>query len=341
VPERVRRSRGPRPTLREKRRGGLPYLLGDGTELTIDAQHTADGRLATSPAGGSVQIEPYCDADAEAVLRLSQLCLTRPDDALGAPLWVTRADMRRELAQWPVTATDAMFVAQSAGQVIGFAGVECHPGCGVALLHGPVVEPAARGAGIGRALYNRAVRCAVSRDTTELWATLGTGNTRGDALLRDEGFVRGDELSLYRLERGHHVAMGGAGLSLERLETGDVARAYTLVEDCCATAVATRSEVGAWLADPGHRVLAGTDGSSARAIVGIDGTGRWLSLLGSAPRGALEATALSAALTQWWDENPRDWLGMTLRSDDLAGIEMYRSLGFDPWMAVARYARAL
>ena len=307
--------------------------------MTIDVQHLAEGQLAVSPAGGAVQIEPYCDADAEAVLRLSQLCLTRPDEALGAPLWVTRADMRRDLARWPVTATDAMFVAQAAGQVIGFAGVECHRNPEIALLHGPVVEPAARGAGIGRALYDRAVRCARSRGANELWAALGTANVRGDGLLRGENFVRGDEYSVFRLERARHVS--GASLLLERLDSNDLERAYRLVEDCRAVATVSRVELAAWLADTDHRVFAATNFSSAVAIVAIDGAGRWVSLVGSSPRGALETSALSAALEQWWDDNPREWIGMTLRSDDIAGIERYRTLGFDPWMAVARYARAI
>ena len=82
-------------------------------------------------------------------------------------------------------------------------------------------------------------------------------------------------------------------------------------------------------------------GSTPIGLAAIDGVGRWVSLLAVQPgtRG-IAGELLSRSLRAWWDERPGEWLGLTVRADNVAAVDQYRRQGFDPWLVVARYARA-
>jgi ribosomal protein S18 acetylase RimI-like enzyme len=291
-----------------------------------------------------VRIEPYREADAPAVLELSLAVQVRQDEVLGNPLWRSLEDVRRELASWPVAPEWSLYVAREGGRVIGLAGVECHPESGHGLLCGPIVEGLARDRGVGRALLDVACRSARRNGVTELWAAAGRENRRAERILRAEGFARGEVDALYRLTSGAHQGLEDERrVSLHRATASDRGEALALAAACQSPAL-DLEDVDLLLADAsGHVYLAGDAGSRV-GLVAIDPVDRWVYGLAvhETVRGRGYAAAmLSAALHAYWAELPDHELGLTVRIENLAAINLYRRLGFEPWTVVATFSRSL
>ena len=234
-----------------------------------------------------------------------------------------RAELERELARWPVSPTETLFVAREAGKVIGFCGVECYPRRRDRTRPRPGrrVRSARPRRQHGRSSRSR---CATASRTAppSCGPSTGRDNRRGQALLAEAGL---------RPRRGHarssgstagaHAARGarstcGARRSDELPEV--LALAESLGDDLHMTP--RRARVSA-LVDPTWHVWISGIPNAARDRLHRSGRTagcarsrrtRTHAVAASAPR------SLSAALSGWWAEQPDATLGLSVRADSLA-----------------------
>jgi mycothiol synthase len=304
-----------------------------------------DGAAAAALDTQDVHLEPYGPHCADAVLRLAQYALARPDEHPGMPLWFDRRDLDRELARWPVAPETAMVVARdTGGGVVGFAGVECYPEAGHGLLQGPVVAPEARNQGVGHALFHAALDEAHGQGLSRLWAAAGRENVRAERALRAAGFTRGEVNAVLRLEHSHaRPGEAERRVTVHRLGQDDHELALRLAHECADTPLAGPDAVEAAFADEDTRVyLAEVDGDAV-GLLTLDEGDAWIYGVGLRPeargRGFAAEMVAAAAEDRWLDSD--EPIGLTVRIDNLAGINLLRRQGFEPWLVLATYSADL
>jgi ribosomal protein S18 acetylase RimI-like enzyme len=304
-----------------------------------------DGAAAAALDTQDVHLEPYAPDCADAVLRLAQFALARPDEHPGMPLWFERRDFDRELARWPVAAEKTMVVARDAeGDVVGFAGVECYPENAQGLLQGPIVAPEARGHGIGRALFEAALDEARRQGLRRLWAAAGRENVRAERVLRAAGFARGEVNAVLRLDRSHARTDGAERrVTVHRLGDEDRDLALRLAAECGDTLLVSPAALDAALADEGTRVYLAEVEGDAVGLLTLDEGDAWIYGVGLKPgargRGFAAEMVAAAAEDRWQDTD--EPIGLTVRIDNLAGINLLRRQGFEPWLVLATYSADL
>ena len=291
------------------------------------------------PASFEVTLAPFDADDAEALAELARGCGARRDEGLGSREWSDAAALEHELDEWPVRPGDTLYVARESGRVIGFCGVEAYPSNEIGMIHGPVVEPASRGRGVGRALLDVVLGIAERQGARELWSVNGRDNRRAHALLERHGFERTEVTALFRLERHVHTPLP-VPMDVRRAGTADLPAVLEL-----AAAIGdlhmNGDELAAALGDPAWRVWVSGHGE-LRSIACIDPADRWIGAIGTRPaarRRGLGATVLSAALEDFWAERPEVELGLSVRAKSLAVVMQYHRLGFEPERIVVRHAR--
>jgi ribosomal protein S18 acetylase RimI-like enzyme len=319
------------------RRSADTVSVGMGTEPGQQAGARQNG-------GADVRIEPYAPADALAVLRLAQFCVAHPEEQIGAPLWLTREELARELRTWQVPPARSLFVAREGATVVGVAGVDCYPGTRMCQLNGPIVAPGSRGKGIGGSLLRIALRAARWHGMSEIWGSAGRENVRAERIAIAEGFSKGETNAVYRLERRRHRPLPeGNFVGLRRVGPGD-REALALVEACGQTAQLPLEGLVAALADPAQHVFVGSLEGETAGLVVVDTAEQWvygLTTLPPARERGFGAALLSKAVETFWHEHPEDWLGLTVRIDNLTAINLYRRQGFEPWLVLTNWSRAL
>jgi GNAT superfamily N-acetyltransferase len=294
----------------------------------------------SQPAPVEITLDRFRPDDVEAVAELARGCAVRREEALGNWEWSDAALLDHELEAWPIAATETLYVARESGRVIGFCGVECYPHDSIGLVHGPVVEPAARGRGVGRALFDVALRIGGVYGAAELWAVAGRDNRRAQTLLAQAGFGRDEVSALFRLERDAHTPLP-VPMDVRRASSTDLPEVLALAEELGDDLHMTLEELSDALADADWHVwIAGAP--DVLAIVCIDPYDHWVAALSTherARRRGLGATVLSAALDGWWFEHPDSVIGLSVRAESLAVLTQYHRLGFEPELLVARHSR--
>jgi ribosomal protein S18 acetylase RimI-like enzyme len=304
-----------------------------------------DSAAAAALDTQDVHLEPYAPESADAVLRLAQFALARPDEHPGMPLWFDRRDLDRELAGWAVAPEKTMVVARDAeGGIVGFAGVECYPDEGQGLLQGPVVAPEARGQGLGHALFEAALDVARREGIQRLWAAAGRENVRAERVLRTAGFTRGDVNAVLRLERSHARTDGGERrVTVHRLGADDRDLALGVARECEDTPLAGPEALEAAFADEHTRVYLGEVDGEPVGLLTLDEGDAWIYGVGLRPgdrgRGYAAEMVAAAAEDRWQDSD--EPIGLTVRIDNLAGINLLRRQGFEPWLVLATYSAHL
>jgi ribosomal protein S18 acetylase RimI-like enzyme len=303
----------------------------------------ADDERMEMPAERPVEItlEPFRRGDVEAIAELARACAARPEEALGNWWWTDAALLDHELESWPVPATETLFIAREGGRVIGFCGVEVYPHDAIGLVHGPVVEAGGRGRGVGRALFDAAVRLGGVYGAAELWAVTGRDNRRAQAVLGQSGFRRDEVSALFRLVRDAHTPLP-VPMDVRRASSNDLPEVLALAEALGDDLHMTLEELSDALADPAWHVwIAGAP--DLLAIACIDPYDGWVGALATherARRRGLGGTVLSAALEHWWFEHPDSVIGLTVRAESLAVLTQYHRLGFEPELVVARFTKS-
>jgi GNAT superfamily N-acetyltransferase len=310
--------------------------MGNGLQRRPGARDCSDA--------GHLRVEPYAPADVQAVLRLTEYALANADEQLGSPLWQSREEIEHELSTWQIPPARSLFVAREEGTVIGVGGVECYPASRLCLLHGPIVAPGARGRGAGGALFRTAMRAARWHGMREIHTSIGRDNLRADRILSAEGFTRGETNAVYRFERGRHIPLPeGDRIALRRAGPADRA-VLELSTRCAPSAQLAADELRRALRDATQQVFVGSIDHEPFGTVVVDTRDTWiygLNVSDAARERGLGAALLSRALSEFWQESPAAWLGMTVRIDNLTAINLYRRQGFEPWLVLANYARAL
>jgi GNAT superfamily N-acetyltransferase len=294
------------------------------------------------PERSATQIDAFRGDQAEAIAELVRGALARPDEALGSWDWSDSAVLAQQLARWPVPPAETVFVARDSDRIVGFCGVECYPRDAIGLVHGPVVGSPHRGRGIGRALFEVALRTATKHGATELWAATGRDNRRGQTLLGDAGFTRDESCALFDLHASTHTPVE-LSPDIRRATSDDLADVLALAESLGDELHMTLEELADSLTDPSWQIwIAGLP--NAVSIACIDPEDRWVHVLATDAhmrRRGIGGNVLSAALAAWWSEHPETPLGLSVRADSLANLTQYRRLGFEPRIVVARFTRSL
>ncbi len=236
-------------------------------------------------------------------------------------------------------------MARDEGTVIGVGGVECYPASRLCLLHGPIVAPGARGRGAGSALFRTAMRAARWHGMREIHISIGRDNLRADRILTSEGFTRGETNAVYRFERGRHIPLPEAErITLHRAGPADQILLARSIRCGAASTQLAADELHRALRDATQHVYVGSlDGEPFGSVV-VDTRDTWiygLNVSDAARERGLGAALLSRALSEFWQESPTAWLGMTVRIDNLTAINLYRRQGFEPWLVLVNHARAL
>jgi GNAT superfamily N-acetyltransferase len=287
-----------------------------------------------------ITLDRFRRDDVEAIAELARACAARPEEVLGNWEWSDAAMLDHELEAWPVPATETLYVAREEGRVIGFCGVEVYPHDSIGLVHGPVVTQEGRGRGVGRALFDVALRIGGVYGASELWAVTGRDNRRAQALLGQAGFSRDEVSALFRLERDAHTPLP-IPMDVRRASSNDLPEVLALAEALGGDLHMTLEELSDALADPDWHVWI-SGAPDVLAIACIDPYDRWVAALATherARRRGLGATVLSAALENWWFEHPDSVIGLTVRAESLAVLTQYHRLGFDAELVVARHSR--
>jgi ribosomal protein S18 acetylase RimI-like enzyme len=279
--------------------------------------------------------------DRPAVLDLSRHALQRPGEQVGNPLWMTRDELDSELSDWEVDPAETLLVEEHDGDVVAFGGVEVSPGWDHADLFGPLVALEARGQNLAVVLLEASIERAEDRGAGRVLASVGTRNLTGRLLLERVGFQRyGTASALFRLAPPDHrpIEPGPEGVTVRRGTPADLDLVLRLYRECFPGGafpdIAWREGLEA-----GSVYLAETDGRGL-AIVNIDPSDRWVYHLGvteSERSHGVGSYVLSRAIEDYWEERPGEVLGLSVRSDNLPALRLYRRQGFAPLLVVESF----
>jgi ribosomal protein S18 acetylase RimI-like enzyme len=272
--------------------------------------------------------------DRAAVLELSRRALQRPEEQVGNPIWTSAEELESELSDWEIPPEETLLVDETAGEVVGFGGVEVSPGFDHADLFGPLVAPEHRGQKLGTVLLEAAIERAEDLGVRRVVAAVGARNLSGRILLERAGFVaRGDASAVFRLREADHrpVEAGPESLVVRRGWPEDLEAALEIYRECFPGGTFPES---AWRAGLERgSVYIGVAEGRPLAIVDIDPADRWIYHVGvteSERSRGVGSYVLSRALADHWAEYPGDTLGLSVRADNVAAIRLYRRQGFAP-----------
>lgn len=279
--------------------------------------------------------------DRAAVLELSRHALQRPAEQVGNPLWNTREELESELADWDVDPGETLLVGEEDGAVVAFGGVEVSPGWEHADLFGPLVAPEFRGEKRGTVLLEASIERAEARGVERVVAAVGSRNLQGRMLLERAGFrAFGTANAIFRVTpEGHRpIEAGPPGITVRRGRPTDLRTTLALYRECFPdghfpdTAWQTGLEAGTVY-------LAEAEGNTL-ALVDIDPSDRWVYHLGvtEAERSqGVGGYVLSRALADYWEHQPGEALGLSVRADNLPALRLYRRQGFVPLLVVESF----
>ncbi len=286
----------------------------------------------------SISLRGFREEDRDALLTLSRRALARPEDQLGSPLWLTRADLDGELEAWDVPAFATLRVIEEEGQVAAFGGIGLHR---QATLVGPVVAPPFRGQKMGTALLEAAMAMGLEYRAGWISAAVGPHNLGGRLLLERKGFRPANGLdAVYRLRPAEHRPAGPAppGIDVRLGSDKDADRVYHLYRESFPSGRRSEEVWRHWL-DVGE-VYVAERAATVVAFVHLEPASRWISHVdvASEERGlGVGGYLFSTVIDAYWREHPGDELRLSVAPYDTPAIRLYRRLGFAPWLLVEPY----
>lgn len=286
-------------------------------------------------------LRSFRPADRAAVLELSRHALQRSAEQVGNPLWNTREELESELADWDVDPGETLLVEEEDGAVVAFGGVEVSPGWEHADLFGPLVAPAFRGQKRGTVLLEASIERAEARGAERVVASVGTRNLHGRMLLERAGFHPfGTASAIFRIAPENHrpTDAGAAGVVVRRGRPSDLEPTLALYRECFPDGSFPDSAWERGL-EAGTVYLAEADGRPL-ALVDIDPSDRWVYHLGvteTERQQGVGAYVLSSALADYWERQPGEALGLSVRADNLPALRLYRRQGFVPLLVVESF----
>ena len=294
----------------------------------------------------AASLRSYGPGDADAVVELSRVALSRPELHVGNPIWTTREELESEVADWEPPATETLLIAEDDDEgVVGFSGVEHPRGFKHAELFGPLVAIEARGHRLGTQLLERSIDIARELGAESIIASVGKANSRGRMILDAAGFrARGRPQATFRLNPGEHRPLGEPPAATEvRLATSeDLPAALELYRECFPEG---RFPEAVWRenVEEGTVYTAVHEGDIV-AVLNIDPTDRWIYHVGvteSERNRGVGAFLLSRSLEDYWDRHPGETLGLDVDRDNVPAIKLYRRQGFAPWLVLQSFELGL
>jgi ribosomal protein S18 acetylase RimI-like enzyme len=286
-------------------------------------------------------LRSFRQQDRPAVVELSRHALQRPQEQVGNPLWTTAEELESELSDWEVPPEETLLVDEVDREIVGFAGVEVSPGFDHADLFGPLVAPGHRGQKIGTVLLEASIERAENRGARSVVGAVGARNGSGRLLLERAGFAaRGSATAVFRLAESDHKRMttGPPGLTVRRGEASDLDTVMRLYFECFPDGAFPESSWEAGLEQ--GAVYVAESGGSARAVVNIDPSDRWIYHLGVTEGDrsqGIGAYALSEALVAYWKGHPGDTLALSMRANNVPALRLYRRQGFAPLLILQAF----
>ncbi len=285
----------------------------------------------------AVSLRSFEERDRPSVLELSRLALSRRELQVGNPVWTTRDELDGELRDWAPPPAETLFVAEEAGSLVAFGGVELPRGFDHAELFGPIERPHVRGQGIDARLLAASVERARAGGASSVIGAVGTSNSSARMLLEQHGFRRsGPPQAAFRLTpRDHRPVRDGLPLEVRTATRDDVQSAVALYRECFPDG---RFSEAVWHVNVEERSVYVAE--VEREIVGvlhIDPADRWIYHVGVAERArrrGVAATLLSRSLADYWGRRPGETLGLDVDTDNVAAIRLYRRQGFAPWLVL-------
>lgn len=281
-----------------------------------------------------MQLRPLAPGDIPAAVALSRACREQPADQVGSPAWLTEADFHAETGGWQAPAGERFLAAAGAdGALAGFVGVAANGD--EAVLHGPIVAPAYRGRGLGRALLDAALATAAGMGTRTVAHSVGDDNARGQALLAAAGFTpatAAEGLVLLDIRPGElHRPAPVAGASCELAGAEDVRGIQAICQGATPRQPVTAGAVRAWCASPGARVFTIRHGGQLAGFARLDLRPPLLYQVTMAPgrrEPGLGAMLGAHALQEGWRLlGPRP-IGAAVPAGNADALHLFERLGF-------------
>jgi ribosomal protein S18 acetylase RimI-like enzyme len=290
----------------------------------------------------AVSLRNFQRGDAETLLALCRRAQTREEEQVATPLWTTRAELDAELASLEPGAEQTLRVAEDAGTVAGFGGIELDD---EPRLFGPIVAPAFRGRKVGRTLLAASIDLARAERVDRLVAGLGVRNIGGRIMLERNGFEpRGGPVAVYRLLPGQHKRVdvpSHPGITTHVALTAETDRVLPLCRECFARS-ALVDEAWRRAIDCGEVRVAEEEGTPV-AVVRIHPSRRRV-FHGVAPHArerGIGGFVLSEALEDYWAEHPGESLRLSAPVENVPAARIYRHQGFLPWLLMQPFELAL
>lgn len=295
-----------------------------------------------------MQLRPLAPGDIPAAVALSRACRETPAEQVGNPAWLTEQDFYEETALWDVPPGERFVVAEAAdGTLAGFAGVETAGGESV-LLHGPIVAPAHRGHGLGKALLRAALETAARLGARTVEQTVGDQNERGQALLGAAGFTPGDPpagmvlMNIWPEELRRPAPVTGA--ECELAGPAEVRGILAIYQQCFPRDRASEGTVRAWCASPYARVFTirqdGRLAGFARLELRVPAL-RHVSIAPAYRERGLGAYLGAHALQEGWRLlGPRP-IGTAVQADRADALRLCERLGFRRPLHLRFFSRAV
>lgn len=290
----------------------------------------------------AASLRNFAGSDAEQVVALSRVTLSRPEFQVGNPIWTTVDELTSEIADWDPPAEETLFtVTDEGGDVIAFGGVERPTGFPHAELFGPLVSLEARGHRLGTRLLETSVERARADGSEAIYASVGTRNAAGRILLERQGFqVRGRPQATFKLQAGSHrpAQEEPKGVAVRLATEDDLPTMLELYRECFPAGSfpdavwRTNVETGS--------VYAAEDEGRVVAVLNIDPSDRWIYHVGvttSERNRGVGSYLLSRSLSDYWEQHPDQALGLDVDADNVPAIKLYRRQGFAPWLVLQTF----
>ncbi len=290
----------------------------------------------------AANLRNFAREDAEQVVALSRVTLSRAEFQVGNPIWTTVDELESEIADWDPPAEETLYsVTDESGEIVAFGGVERPAGFPHAELFGPLVSTEARGHRLGTRLLEASVERARVDGADSIYAAVGTRNAAGRILLERQGFqVRGRPQATFKLQPGSHRPAEDEpeGVVVRRASEDDLPSALQLYHECFPSGsfpdAVWRENVST------GTVYAAEDEGRLVAVLNIDPSDRWIYHVGvttSERNRGVGSYLLSRSLADYWEQHPGQSLGLDVDADNVPAIKLYRRQGFAPWLVLQTF----
>jgi ribosomal protein S18 acetylase RimI-like enzyme len=256
---------------------------------------------------------------------------------------LTPERLRQELARRGNDARENFLVLEVEGQVVGFCGYDPLPE-GLALMEGPVVDPAYRGQGWGRRLWQELQALLADRGVRSVSLVLGADNQQGEEFALRLGFRRektelivfSETPRQYEVRPPEGVRVTAAGPDLDPVEYQEVhARLFARRSLSFMSMLAASPDYRIFVAHRGDLLVGFAEIELLGSVASIEALG----VLPEERRRGIGRALLAAALNCAWAHPGIRTVRQIWRPSQPGYIEIYKQMGFSVKYAIRGLVR--